>query len=531
MLQEIFNVDYYRRQIERYMIGQDPGSHGAWRHFRDQGDALGLDPSPYFSTLFYKCRYPNWNRLASTAFEDFVLRLGKGQDRQPHPLIDPEHYRRSSPDLASLGAQAALHFMRHGDGEGRTPSAGFDAGYYRRCYLPLGQSFSFRHYVTCGAWKGFLPRPEPRSQEHSTAAMSAATAGMSHPFLLVSHDAQLAGVPILTIDLARSLRARGWHPVFLLGNGGPLLDDFKELGPVFILSEGWDVSGLASGLPFLSPALINTSAAAAYAVPLAQSGMNCLLLIHEMPKYIRDHGLMKHLRGARASGVKLIASMPRMTAELAQDPGGIAQVLPGICLAQTPFSAFRRRRKWRDSATSRQKLPVFIGAGHGDMRKGFDLFIAAAQSISAALPGARFVWLGALDSWAQSLADRALEEGLDLTLPGFVTDSLAWYRAADVYLLTSRQDPGPTTAIHAAAVGTPFIGYAADIGLVGLTDGIGHFVLPDDEAGFTAAAMATAAAISPTSRRILRKIVRQKSGFEKYVSALLAKLNVHQASD
>ncbi|GLS88616.1 glycosyl transferase [Cypionkella aquatica] len=513
-MDSIFDSSYYRLQS-----GLDFDDAQAVLHFQTQGDALGLDPNACFSTVWYKNRYPKWSRRgAQTAVEDFLRRSEKGEDRQPHPLIDPAFYRATYPDLADLGGRAALHFIALGDDEGRRPSAGFDTDFYQRCYLRPGQNGALRHYVTAGKALGHLPRPLPRNRAQSALAMRQAitalrTTGM-RPILLVCHDAQAAGVPILTLDLARALRARSYAPIFLLGNAGPLTARFQELGPVFVQSEGWDTTGLAEGLPKGTRALINTGAAAGMAVPLAKFGLECLLLIHEMPDYLREQSFLQPLRAARDAGARLVASMPLMAKALEPEFGALNVVTPGIVLPPTPLAAFVQRRK------SRGHGPVFIGAGYADRRKGFDRFIEAAEAIAGQSPRARFVWLGALDAWAQSLADAAKVRGLNLTLPGFVDDSLAWYRGADVYLLTSRQDPGPTTVIHAAAVGTPFVGYAADIGLIGLTEGIGQFLPVAQQANFAALALDMAAGVTAASRRRLRRLIRQKTDFARYVDTL-----------
>jgi len=510
----LFDIGHYRRQTGCTFDEAAEALH----HFRSVGDASGLDPSPYFATRWYKERYPDWPRGGQTAVEDFLGHLDRGQGRRPHPLFDPEFYLGTYPDLAKLAAGAVLHFIRHGDSEGRAPSSAFDAGFYRRCYLPLGVGHPFRHYVTEGCARGYLPRPKPKSAEDSAQAMRKALTGTARPLLLVAHDAQAAGVPILTLDLAQALQARGFAPVFVLGAAGPLLDRFLGLGPVFLHAEGWAIEGLAAGLPPGTPTLVNTAAAAGLAVPLAQAGLRCLVLIHETADYVREHGFLPDLRAAREAGAGLIVSMPRMAQAMAEDPGGIEWVRPGIVLPRTTLAAFRQRRQERRAG------PVFIGAGHADRRKGFDLFLEAAAQLARDLPGARFVWLGALDVWARALADTALADGLDLTLPGFVEDSLAWYRAADVYLLTSRQDPGPTTVIHAAAVGTPFVGYAADIGLIGLAEAAGQFVAPGDLAAFTTTARRLARDVTPATRWRLRRKVRAATGFEPYVGALISRL-------
>lgn len=511
---DFFDQEHYRNQLP---ADQKPVDFVA--HFLGVGDRAGLDPSPYFSTAWYKLNYPDWSREgAASAFGDFLQRIGNGECRKPHPLIDPDQYINAYEDLASIGAQAALHFMLHGDGEGRSPSAEFDAAFYGRCYLPQGMRSAFRHYVVEGAARGYLPRPVKRGAVLSRESMQQAVAGLQNPILLCSHDAQKAGVPILTLDLARGIKARGQDVVFLLGNAGPLLAEFRALGPTFITAEGWDIEGLASGLPAGTSAIVNTSVLAALAKTLADIGFDCLLLIHEMADYIHSQGLMPHLRAAKAAGARTIVSLPRIAETLRDDLGGLDHVRPGIIRPETSLASFRLRQRWRGEG------PVFISAGHADRRKGFDLFIEAAHLIVKAAPEARFVWLGALDDWAQALADEALRSGLPLDLPGFVSDSLAWYRAADVYLLTSRQDPGPTTVIHAAAVGTPFVGYLADIGLIGLVESFGSFIPSGESTAFVQEALALATGVNAESRRALRSVIRAETDFSAYLDELLSRL-------
>ena len=512
-LQTLFDPEFYRQSTGL-------GRAASLRHYLSLGDAAGFDPSPYFSVAFYKRRYPDWAESgATTAARDFLHRLAAGEARQPHPLIDPAHYRASYPDLAALGSQAVLHFMTHGDGELRSPSAGFAADFYHRCYLGLQDRHAFRHYVLWGRDKGNLPVPIRRSAAQSAAAMAEAVRGLTRPVVLFSHDAQPAGVPILTLDLARGMIGSGWQPVFVLDRAGPLSDRFRDLGPVRIVAEGWDRAGLVAGLPRGTPVLVNTAAGAEFAREAAAQRCRCVVLIHEMAGYLAQQQLIAPLRAARDLGAEVIVSMPRMATALEPALGRLAALRPGIRLPPTRLNAFREARRRMKAAG-----PVFISAGHADHRKGFDLFLEAAGALAQARPGARFVWLGQLDDWAAGLARSAQKAGLDLTLPGFVDDALAWYRAADAYLLTSRQDPGPTTVIHAAAMGTPFVGYAADIGLIGLTEAIGRFVPPGDLAGFVSTALQVASQTTAPERRRMRRVVGAETRFDRYVAALLSRL-------
>ncbi|WP_103333248.1 glycosyltransferase [Pseudotabrizicola formosa] len=510
--QGFFDASHYQRQLAAPV--PDPLAH-----FRMQGDRLGLDPSPYFSTRHYKARYPDWQAEgAATALDDFLARDGAGGWRSPHPLFDPASYLRRYPDVAAADLSPAGHFARHGDCEGRNPSDGFDARYYTRRYLRLTDRCAFAHYIAAGQAAGHLPRPDPRSAAQSAAAAAQAVAHLSRPVVLGVHDAQEAGTPLLVRDMARLLRKRGHAPLFVLRDGGPLVPDLERLGPVFVLADGWDVAGLLSGIGSGVPALVHSAEAAFIAGAAAQAGLPTALMIHEMRGYLAARGLLPDLIAAQGAGARLIASFPRMATALAPDLGPLAVQSPGAALPPAPLSAFRR---WHRQRAGRA---LFVGAGLADHRKGFDLFVQAAQDIQAQCPDAVFVWLGAMTDWSLSLAEAARGKGLPLILPGFVPDSLACYAAASAYLLTSREDPGPTTLIHATATGTPFVGYGADIGLRGLIDPLGQFVACDDRAGFAAAALAFARSETPAARRKRRAMLRPYLDPERYLDALLTLL-------
>lgn len=502
-------AEFYRQQVSGPV-------HDLLRHYRRFGDRHGLNPSPYFDTAFYKTTYPDWAaRGAKTALDDYVAHEMQGVWRRPHPLIDPANYLLRYPDVAAENISPVGHFIRHGDAENRSPSQNFDAGFYTGCYLPLGDGLAFRHYIEKGQHMGHLPKPLVRDVSQSGAAMVAALKALDRPIILCAHDAQRAGVPLLLYDTARWYADQGFSPVFVLLNGGPVVKSLSALGPVFLLAEGWTTKGLFAAVPKDVPVIVNSGAAALIGLAATEAGLRPLILIHEMRDYLAAQNLLDPLMKAKAGGAVFAVSFPRMASALQAELGTLPIMRPGLRLPPAPLSAFREKRhKFRQQT-------VFIGAGHADRRKGFDLFLDAAHSIATQIPKAQFVWLGALDPWARALADAALAKGMALHLPGFVADSLAWYAAATVYLLTSRADPGPTTVFHAAATGTPFVGYAADIGLIGLTDPIGCFVEPGETSAFVAKAVALAKNDRPANRHARRAALRPHLEYSQYCHAIL----------
>lgn len=488
------------------------------RRYLGGGEATGQHPSLYFDPDYYKSRNDDWHR-AGTALGHYLLCHVQGEERPAHPLFDAAEYARFNPDLAQAGAASLLHFAQYGDAEGRRPSVAFDAEFYRRLYLPFEATDAFAHYLCEGRAMGALPRAPRRAPGALRGALNALCGARARPVLVACHDARQAGAPMLTLALVRGLRARGWDPVVLLETAGPLLARLRAEAPVVVLSEGWaqeDLAGAAEGAPVIA-LTVHMAALAARMAP----GRRVQLLVQEMPDYWRAQGLEPDLRAAAECGVRVVMSFPAMADAFARvAPGHGADVLrPGLIAPD--LSCEQRLSRAR---ALRADGPVIIGAGYADQRKGFDLFLDTAARIRAALPQARFVWLGGLSLWARAQAERAMAAGLPLSLPGFVDDSHAWYAAASLFLLCSRQDPGPYVLADALSQGVPFVGFDADLGLRADVLAYGPLVPAGDTARAAQVAVTVMCQDSPAERRARRRRILAEAGFAPYLDAIEAGL-------
>jgi glycosyltransferase involved in cell wall biosynthesis len=441
-----------------------------------------------------------------------------------HELFDEAWYRQQHPDTADYPGTAWRHFILHGDAEGRAPGPFFDPEFYRRTYLSLAEqptTAAFAHYLRHGRSLGYLARQAEVPTEGSTMAIQAALTGRPHPIVLVGNDAQQAGSPRLLLAIAAELRRRGFDPVFLLLRGGPLLESYRRLGPTLILDEGWDVAGLGAGIPPSVAVIGSTCWAAPVLRELATEGPR-LLLVHEMPAYLREHDLFEAVSEA---GDAVVVATPSVAEQLGQAIGTAARITvtrPGLFAPAQPRGG-RRTVGRLLSQWGADRAPLFIGAGYADHRKGFDLFLEAARMITRERPSAGFVWLGECDPTALEQAAAAQADGVALLLPGFREDALEWYRRSTVYLLTSRQDPGPTTVADAAREGVPFVGLQTDIGLRSLgslLDGVGDFE-PDLDA-LVARALHYADDDTAARRATRAEHIDRITSFGTYVDELLA---------
>ena len=138
----------------------------------------------------------------------------------------------------------------------------------------------------------------------------------------------------------------------------------------------------------------------------------------------------------------------------------------------------------RECASSLELPPeaqIVLGVGYADMRKGFDIFLEVAERIGCRKQ-TLFVWLGHQDeSLLPKLKPRMtkLINNGKLALPGLVSNTDEYYAAADLYLLTSREDPYPSTVLEALDVGVPVIGFHNVTGVAKLIVENGGRLVPE----------------------------------------------------
>ena len=62
------------------------------------------------------------------------VEVGWRQGRRPHPLFDPDHYRKQAPELAETGGNPLIHFAEAGWRNGYDPHPLFSTSFYNERY-------------------------------------------------------------------------------------------------------------------------------------------------------------------------------------------------------------------------------------------------------------------------------------------------------------------------------------------------------------------------------------------------------------
>ncbi len=351
--------------------------------------------------------------------------------------------------------------------------------------------------------------------------------------LLIGHDALVHGAQLLLLHIARAWRsAHGIAPRIILLGGGKLVDDYEREGPVDLVNSEAGLQQLVARFAAqgITHALVNSAAAARVCQVLARNGIESTLLIHEMPRLIQEKSLRGDLRIGFAQAQRAVFSSAYVRDLLDQSidvQPRSSHILPQGNYQRVAFSP-EARTAFRTKLGIAETDYVVLGVGFADLRKGFDLFLHIARHLLATRADIQFVWMGEMHLWTR---DYLSSEIAALAATGrfhrleFEDAVMPAYAAADIYALTSREDPLPSTVIEAMAAGVPSVAFDGAGGIPDLlrSTATGRIVTAGDITGFAAAiALLCDHAILAADRARLADIAAQRFDFSRYAQNLLS---------
>jgi glycosyltransferase involved in cell wall biosynthesis len=350
--------------------------------------------------------------------------------------------------------------------------------------------------------------------------------------VLVGHDAFPAGSQALLLNIGRALRRDfGVEFEFLLLDGGEMHAEYAAAGPVTVAANdaqlGEKLRKLAQA--GFSGAIVNTLAAGRAVAPLQAAAIEPVLLVHELPRILREKQLTGVARQALNQAGSVVFSAPfvqeAVLRELELPEDGRMRILPQGAYKQVCYDA-KGAAALRAEFGLADGMHLVLGCGYADLRKGFDLFLQLWRHLAAG-GGVFLVWAGGIDPALQGwLGDEiaAAEATGTFRMAGQRSDMAALFSAAAAFALTSREDPLPAVVMEALGAGVPVSVFDKSGGMPDLLRGIGEGeIVPYGDTAAMAAAIRRliAAGITKAERAARQAKIAAHFDFPRYVHSLM----------
>lgn len=307
--------------------------------------------------------------------------------------------------------------------------------------------------------------------------------------IYVSHDAHAHGAQILSLNIMKYLKEEYDYEVYLiLKNGGPLKSEFNSLATDMFCME--DLNQNFEKLhdwifeTGIKKAICNTVVSGDLLAILNSEGVQCISLIHEMENVIREYSCEKNLEliSENAKAVVFASSYVKRSAEkIITIKAEKVKIKPqGLYFLNPYIDNMNIKDEMKKKYNIEENDVVVIGSGYGDFRKGIDLFVKVAIETIKLNENVIFLWIGKIDfkmenDLLESIKYNKFEK--KIIFAGFQNDSREYFKyfsMADLFLLTSREDPFPSVVMEAMYSKLPVLAFK---------DGGGYVDIINDENG------------------------------------------------
>lgn len=309
---------------------------------------------------------------------------------------------------------------------------------------------------------------------------------MSNSLCIVTHDLHPYGAQRVALSLAREWTlSHQRHVEVITCGGGALSAAARRLAPVTALGEHWrhQRRSLSNIVPLLRragvrAAITNTVITGNYCRDLDAAGIPTVSLIHEMPSLITKEGVAPQLLLAHQHAKHVVYPHAAVFNGISNSFPDLpnwdrVKIIPQGLETVNPYRA--NKSGARDRVRSMLRIApdsrLALAVATGDRRKGIDLFLDAALVASQRedIDPVQFLWIGPLNDadiaeWSQRNDARVISSIPNLHWLDFQTDTAVFYAAADVFVLTSREDPFPFVVLESLDAGVPVAAFTGSGG-------------------------------------------------------------------
>ncbi len=319
------------------------------------------------------------------------------------------------------------------------------------------------------------------------------TPDLDNHMILVVHDAHPHGAQMIALHIAKVLNLEMSYEVDIVCLGdGPLVDEFSKYGTLHHIANcdtrGDTAMKLARRFAESGKrkALVNTTVSGFFLEILAKEGVTCVALVHELRGVLDQYSLKGQATAIATHATKVIFPADLVLrsfagfVELSPDK---AVILPqGLYKRQPiPDDIQSVRQRLRDQLNIPSRSKIVLGMGFADHRKGIDLFVEAGLLLVATNPETYFIWVGHWDQGIEVKVQSRIAELPHLKhhfiFPGRQEDTSTYYIGADIFAMTSREDPFPSVVLEAMNARLPIVGFKGALGLAHhIENGCGELV-------------------------------------------------------
>lgn len=296
-----------------------------------------------------------------------------------------------------------------------------------------------------------------------------------HKLVLVGHDAYKHGAQLLTLNIFKTLKQRfGIDVVCVLLDGGPLVDDYKAVGETLVAHGSLELFSEFTGSLAergYAQAVCNTTVTGLCTEVLVKAHFEVISLIHELKTLIAEYSLEIHAETIAKNASKVIFASKFVQDSFEGVTGNIGNkaIVKPQGIYQTLESNDKASAELRKKLGLKLSAKVVVNSGFADLRKGFDLFVQIAKEAVKRDDAYHFVWLGniepSLDNWIlKDIQNTPLMKHIHIV--PFTSEISLYLQGANVFAMTSREDPFPSVVLESLALGTPVVGFENGGGFV-----------------------------------------------------------------
>ena len=294
----------------------------------------------------------------------------------------------------------------------------------------------------------------------------------TYKIIVVSHDAHPHGAQLLTLNIVKTLKKKmGLDVITLLLEGGELEENFSEITKTYNF-ENCDISTQNTLIKDLKnqgydTIILNSVASSKIIDMLTDFDFTIVSLIHELSNMLEQHSSIELCKKLEESSKQIVFASSTVEEHFLRftnsKKSDIHRVHPqGIYQLDLLNNSDLEEGMLKDLLKIDESDFIVLGAGFADLRKGVDLFIHIANFTIQKRQDVHFVWMGNMEDqikqWIIPDIDKSSYKE-NIHFLDYQKDYLNLAKDADVFILTSREDPYPSVALDLLALNVPVIAF------------------------------------------------------------------------